>query len=227
MNTNYAFLTVELLIGFFALLVVTKLLGKTQITQLTPFDFISALVLGELVGNAIYDKEIHVTYVLYAIFVWTVLISTIEKITQKFKRSRNVLEGKPTIVIRNGQLDYEALQSNKLDINQLQHLLRDKDIFSLKDVQYAILEANGSVSVMKADRAATPTKEDLNIPKTSSYLPMSVILDGEWVEDNLKEINWTKDQILNELNKAGIPNIRRVLYAEWNGSLPLHIQKYE
>ncbi len=86
MNTNYGFLTVELLIGFFALLVVTKLLGKTQITQLTPFDFISALVLGELVGNAIYDKEIHVTYVLYAIFVWTVLISTIEKITQKFKK---------------------------------------------------------------------------------------------------------------------------------------------
>ncbi len=68
MDTNFLALTVELFVGFFALLVLTKFLGKNQITQLTPFDFISALVLGELVGNAIYDKEIGLHYVLYAVF---------------------------------------------------------------------------------------------------------------------------------------------------------------
>lgn len=70
MHTNFLSLTIELLVGFFALLVLTKVLGKNQITQLTPFDFISALVLGELLGNAIYDKEIGLHYVLYAIVFW-------------------------------------------------------------------------------------------------------------------------------------------------------------
>ncbi|MFC0560160.1 hypothetical protein ACFSUR_26595 [Halalkalibacter alkalisediminis] len=65
MNTNFFHLTIELIIGFIALILVTKILGKTQITQLTPFYFISALILGELLGNAIYDKEIGIQYVLW------------------------------------------------------------------------------------------------------------------------------------------------------------------
>lgn len=78
--------------GFFVLLIATKILGKTQISQLTPFDFISAIVLGELVGNTIYDPEIKVWSILYAVLVWVVLIYTIEVITQKFRGTRSFLK---------------------------------------------------------------------------------------------------------------------------------------
>ncbi|MFB4163493.1 DUF421 domain-containing protein [Alteribacillus sp. JSM 102045] len=225
---NFLHLTIELTSGFFALLIITKVLGKTQINQLTPFDFISALVLGELVGNAIYDREIGLHYVLYAIVLWAVLIGTIETITQKKKSTRSWFEGRPAIIIRKGKLDYEAMKKNKLDLNQLQHLLRDREIFSLKDVHYAILEANGTVNVLKTSEASTPTnKEWMTELPAEPKLPLALILDGEWVEDNILETEISKEQVLQHIYSRNIPDINRILYAEWNGSFPLYIQTYE
>src|SRR5690606_13206168 len=97
-------ITVEAIVGFAALFAITKILGKTQITQITPFDFISALILGELIGNALYDPEVGLVMILYAVTLWGTLIWSIDIITQKFRRSRALLEGKPSLLIRRGQL---------------------------------------------------------------------------------------------------------------------------
>lgn len=85
-------ITIELFFGFFVLLIATKILGKTQISQLTPFDFISAIVLGELVGNTIYDPEIKVWSILYAVLVWVVLIYTIEVFLKALRQSLSVMD---------------------------------------------------------------------------------------------------------------------------------------
>lgn len=131
---------VELLIGFVALLIMTKLLGKTTLSQITPFDFISALILGELVGNAIYDKEVKLGSILFAIALWGGMIFLIELCTQKLRGTREFLEGKPSIIIRNGHLDRQELKKNKLDINQLQHLLRRDKVFSIREVPMQYLK---------------------------------------------------------------------------------------
>lgn len=73
-------ITIELFVGFFVLLIATKILGKTQISQLTPFDFISAIVIGELVGNTVYDPEVRVGSILYAVFVWVFLIHKMRRL---------------------------------------------------------------------------------------------------------------------------------------------------
>ncbi|WP_096188569.1 DUF421 domain-containing protein [Evansella halocellulosilytica] len=223
MNTNFTALSIELLIGFIALLFLTKVLGKTQITQLTPFDFISALVLGELVGNAIYDKEIGINYVLYAILLWGTLISIVEWITQKWKKTRSFLEGKPSIVIHQGKIDRNQLKKNRLDLNQLQNLLRNKDVFSIQEVEYAILEANGTINVLKKHPYQNTVKTDLHIPPKQVPLPMSFITDGEWIEDNLQEIPIPKEEIMRHLEKQGI-NVEYVIYGEWTKDQPLYLQ---
>ncbi|OIJ21398.1 hypothetical protein BKP45_01050 [Anaerobacillus alkalidiazotrophicus] len=226
MNTNIFHLSIELFVGFLALLIITKVLGKTQITQITPFDFISALVLGELVGNAIYDKDISVWYVLYAITLWGMLIYAVELLTQKFKGTRKILEGKPAIVIRNGKLDRDELKKNKLDINQLQHLLRDKDVFSIREVEFAILEANGSVNVLKKSNYVTPTRKDLNITPQQVNLPISIILDGEVLWDNLSEAGFNEIWLNRQLSYHGITNPEQVLFAEWLEGEPLFVTSY-
>ncbi len=99
--------------AFFALLLLSKVLGKNQITQLTPFDFISALVVGELLGNAIYDEDISLRYVLYAIFIWGSLIYTIEMLTQKFRITRGLLEGTPSVVIAKGRIQFKELKKEQ------------------------------------------------------------------------------------------------------------------
>src|SRR5690625_2253309 len=138
--SSYAEMFFDLVFGFFSLFALTKILGKTQISQITAFDFISAIVLGELIGNALFDDKIGIPHIGFVVIVWGGLMYTTEYITQRFKGSRYLLEGSPEIVIYNGKLIRDVMKKNKLDVNQLKHMLRAKDIFSMDQVEYAILE---------------------------------------------------------------------------------------
>ncbi len=223
---NFYHLSIELIVGFFALLIITKILGKTQINQLTPFDFVSALVIGDLVGNAIYNKDVGIKYVLYAIGLWGTFIYLLELITQKFAKTRSFLEGNPSVVIRQGKLDREQLKKNNLDLNQLQHLLRDKDVFSIREVEYAILEPNGTVNVLRKHQYGQATKKELNIAPEPVYLPIGLIIDGEVLWDNLAEAGYDEAWLLNKLNKKGIVKPEQVFYAEWLEGDELFVNTY-
>lgn len=207
---------VEISFGFTILFTLTKVLGKTQIIQLTAFDFIAALVLGELVGNAIFDKNAGVLEIGFAVVIAGIIMYITEIITQKYKGSRALLEGRPAIIIHKGNLIYEEMKKNKLDINQLQHLLRAKDAFSIQEVEYAILETDGTVSVLKKSEFQIPTKVDMNVGITPVRLPMTIINDGEILWDNLKEANLSKDWLEQQLTMKNIPSAKEVLHAEWN-----------
>lgn len=223
MSVFYIF--IELIVGFILLLALTKILGKTQISQLTPFDFISALVLGELVGNAIYDKNVHLGMIVFAIVVWGMLIYITEWITQKFRSTRELLEGKPSILISRGKIVREALKKNKIDIDQLQGLLRKKNVFSIQEVEYAILEATGDISVLKKPKYQTPTIQDLSLPETPVYLTYPLISDGVVDEDNLKEAGFDRNWLMKKLREKHIASPEEVIYAEWNEALGFHVQK--
>ncbi|MFD2617075.1 DUF421 domain-containing protein [Terrilactibacillus laevilacticus] len=113
----YISLTVELIIGLFGLLILTRLMGRASISEATPFDFVSVLIVGDFVGEAIYNKEVKVFFILYAIFLWGLLIILIDFITLKFSKTRNIFESTPSLIIDNGVLDKKEMKRNKLDIN--------------------------------------------------------------------------------------------------------------
>ncbi|WP_436375386.1 DUF421 domain-containing protein [Cytobacillus sp. BC1816] len=223
---EYLHIISVLVIGYIFLFIMAKLLGKTQITQITPFDFISAIVLGELVGNALYDQETGIPEIFFAVAVWGTLIYATEILTQKFKRARKLLEGEPSIVIKKGRIVYEELKKNHLDLNQLQHLLRSKDVFSIRECEYAILETDGTVSALKKPLYSTPTIGDLKLPINKIELPVTLILDGEVIWDNLKSINWDETNLIHEIKSSGANNVKDVLYAEWKKGEALHVQTY-
>ncbi len=220
-------LSLELILGFFVLLLITKILGKTQISQITPFDFISSLILGELLGNAIYDKDTNIFMILYAVFLWTFLIYMIEKTTQKHRRTRKFFEGSPSILVKNGEINFKELKSERLDINELMSLLRGRDIFSVREVQYAILEPNGSLSILKKPKYDTPTKEDLNLPYRPAYLPVAFILDKEVMWNNLKASGFDENWLKHQLKNHGIDSIEEVFFAEWKQDEGLHIVRFK
>jgi len=216
----------ETIFGFCALFALTKILGKTQISQLTAFDFIAALVLGELVGNALFDEKAGVLEIGYVIFLWGSLLYVVELITQKFKGSRFLLEGKPAMLIYRGQLIYEELRKNKIDIGEIQHLLRMKDVFALQEVEYAILEANGDLSILKKSPYQTPAKKDFDILPTKPEIAMTLIADGEIIYDNLAEVDLTKEWLLDELLKQNYLTEKEVFYAEYLPNKPLFVLPY-
>lgn len=223
---TYLQLVLELVVGFAALFLYTKLMGKTHFSQLTPFDFISVLILGELIGNAVYDEKVTISHILFATSTWAVLIFMSLIITQKFKNMRKFMEGEPSIVVRKGKIQYEVMKRNKMDLNQLQSLVRQKGYLSIREIEYAILETNGSLSVFPRTELAPVNRNDLNLTREEEGLPVTLILDGELVQDNLEEagvdINWLVEQLKNR----NIMSFKTVLIAEWQPKIGLYVQQY-
>jgi len=223
---HFGQITIELFFGFIALFVITRILGKTQITQITTFDFISALVLGELVGNAVFDDQVSIAEIFYAVFVWGLLIFILEIITQKWSKTRGFLEGKPTIIIREGQILRDSLKKCKLDINQLQHLIRSKGVFSIRELDYAVLETDGTVSILKKAEYENPTKSDLQVNLEKVNIPITIISDGKILKENLIEAGFNYTWLDQQLKKQNIFRTEEVLYAEWLEGKGLHVQSF-
>lgn len=224
---HYLSIALELTSGFVFLFIMTKMQGKTQFSQITPFDFISAIILGELVGNAIYDHEVKVGEIAFAVALWGILVYVTETITQKYLGSRKLLEGEPNIVVRRGKIKYDALKKAKLDINQLQSLIRQQGYFSLREVEYAIIETNGMISVLPKADFDTPKNSDMKIKADDPSLPINMIIDGEVVQANLKEAGLDEQWLKRELEKQKIHHFEDVLFAEWKENEPLFVLEYD
>lgn len=218
-------LTIELILGFFSLLFITRFLGKTQITQLTAFDFISALIMGELLGNAIYDDETGIVKILFAISVWGLLIFVIQIAGQKSITLRNLLEGKPSLVIQKGIINRQELKKNRTNLNELLTLLRDKDVFSIREVEYALLEPNGSLTVLRKAEFDVPTLKDLNIPINTKTLPAHLISDGIVLSQALQQIGKNESWLKDELKQQGYEDIDKIFYAEWRQEDGLYVNE--
>ncbi|WP_206093778.1 DUF421 domain-containing protein [Paludifilum halophilum] len=216
-------LTIELIAGFISLFCVTKMLGKVQISQLTPFYFVSSIVLGELLGNAVYDPEVGLLFIIYAISLWGLMIYLVVKVTQKYPKMRELLEGEPSIVIRNGVVSRKELRKNNIDLNQLQNLLRHQDVFSVREVAFAILETDGQLTVLKNWNDSTPTRGDMNLPLQPVHLPVTLIIDGKILSDNLQAMGWTEQQLQSQLQTQGIQKPEDVFFAEWKEGEGLHV----
>jgi len=208
---------IKLIVGFAGLWAMTRLLGKKEISQLTPFDFISAIIMSELVGNTIYDDKVYIWMLLFALAVWALLSFAFEKLTEYGKPLRKPLEGKPELLIVNGELDMAALRRNSLEFDQLRMMMRQKDIFSLGEVAYAIYETNGSLSILKKSAYESVRRSDLDLKTGDIELPRSLVEDGVTQREALAAIGKDEAWLHRKLQEIGFPDPRSVAYAEWTG----------
>lgn len=148
---------------------------------------------------------------------WILLTIFVTLISLKSSRVRVLLEGEPIMVIKNGKIVEEALKSTKINLDDLSMLLRSKDIFSITEVDYAILESNGELSILK--------KQENQKTQNRLYMPIEIIIDGNLIYRNLKELNIDKTWIYKELKNQGINSIEEVLYGEIQEDGSLYIDK--
>lgn len=214
---------VKLVTGFVGLWAMTRLLGKKEISALTPFDFISAVILGDLVGETIYEDKHNWLMLVFTLAVWTGLSILFEKLTQHYKRLRQPLEGEPEILIRDGQIDLSKLRKNNLDFDQLRMMLRSKDIFSMNEVAYAIYETNGSLSVMKKPPYEAVTREDLELKERQVKLPIPLVEEGTVQRESLRRLRKDESWLRETLQERGFPDVRLIAYAEYDQEGELRI----
>ncbi|MFC7680506.1 YetF domain-containing protein [Paenibacillus sp. GCM10028914] len=212
---DFGMTAIKLVIGFLGLWLLTRLLGKKEISNLTPFDFVSSLLLSDIVGETLYAEEIRYSELVLALGVWFTLSYIFEKITQHAKKLRGPLEGTPSIIIRNGEVDLKEMKRNKVDFEQLRMMLRQKEIFSLREVAYAIFETNGSLSVLKNSLFDNVERGDLKLPEEPKHLSCCLVENGVIDEDNLSRIGKDKSWLSMKLREQGCSDPSELAYAEW------------
>ena len=202
---------------FITLLILTRMLGKKQLSELTFFNYITGVTIGSLAANTIINTSSQYLNEMIKLIWWILLTIFVTLISLKSSRVRVLLEGEPIMVIKNGKIVEEALKSTKINLDDLSMLLRSKDIFSITEVDYAILESNGELSILK--------KQENQKTQNRLYMPIEIIIDGNLVYRNLKELNIDKTWIYKELKNQGINSIEEVLYGEIQEDGSLYIDK--
>ena len=181
------------------ILIVMRLMGKREIGQLQPFELVIAIMIADLASIPMTDTGIPIQNGIIPILGLLFMHLIISMINMKSIHAREIICGKPTILIYRGKIKEEALRRERFTINELEERLRSVNITSLGDVEYAILETSGQLTVIPKPNKRNTIPEDFNIEPEYEGIPYDLVIDGIIMSENLKEIgrdyNWLKKEV--------------------------------
>lgn len=213
---------------FITMLILTRILGNKQMSQLTFFNYITGITIGSIAGNMISAHGEPFWEELIGLAFWCILTILVAYISMKFPKIRVLLDGEPTILIKNGIIQRHTLKSFNINLDDLSMLLRQQEVFSFNEVSYAILEPDGKLSILKKPEYQTPNKKDLNLRiNPPKYIPSEIIVDGRIVTRNLKELGLTTEWLKRELKSKGYNSADQIFYAELQSDGSLYVFDFE
>ncbi|MBH0156214.1 DUF421 domain-containing protein [Fictibacillus sp. 5RED26] len=222
----YVDVIIRSIIAFFSIFFAARILGKQTVSRMTIFDFIAVVTLGSVTANLAFALEVKARYIFLVFFIFVLLIYLSAFLSLKSKRARKYVAGDPTVVIENGKILEHNMRKMRYTLDYLNQQLRQKDIFSIDDVDYALVENNGLLSVKKKEAHLAVTRKDLHIFKEEVKLPIELMMDGEILLNNLKENNISKEWLLSELKKRNL-TIESVVYALLTSNNKLYIDIHD
>lgn len=183
-------------------------MGKREIGELSILDLVVFIMIGELAIVAIDDTKKSIIHSTVPMVILMLIQISLAKLSLKSKKFRDLVDGKPTIIINRGKIDEEAMRKQRYNFDDLLTQLREKDIRSIADVEFAILESSGSLSVIEklSNSNGKPQEGDITIP---------LIIDGNIEEENLTRINKTNLWLRQELKKLGYRDVRKISFCSF------------
>lgn len=215
------------IIGFFSLLIFARLIGKEQISQLNFFDYVLGITIGSIAASLTTDLSSRAWPHWIGLLTWVALGFLMELISTKWRYAAKYLEGEPAIVIMNGKIMENVLRKMKYRASEIMELLRNKNIFDLNQVDFAIIEPNGQISVLLKPEYLPVTAKDLNIKTSPSGISSELVYDGIIIEENLRPLNKDKNWLMKELKKQGVKDISEVFLVTLNPAGSLYVDRYE
>lgn len=190
---------IRAIILYIVVLVIMRLMGKREIGQLQPFELAIAIMIADLAAVPMSELGIPLTNGIIPILALLVMYMFISALNMKSINFRKIISGQPSLLIYRGRIDEKVLKRERITINELQERLRGEDVFNLSDVEYAILETNGQVTVIQKPEKRNLMPEDLNITPEYEGIPYDLVVDGKIMSDNLKAIGrdeiWLEKQL--------------------------------
>ncbi len=188
---------------YIIVLIVMRLMGKREIGQLQPFELAISIMIADLASIPMADSGIPITNGIIPILGLLVMHLIISVINIKSIRAREIICGKPSILIYRGKIDEKVLKKERFTINELQERLRGNNVVNIGDVEYAILETNGQVTVIQKPNKRTTTPEDFDIMPEYEGIPYDLVVDGKIMYDNLKIIEKNYEWLKKQVEKFG------------------------
>lgn len=207
---------------FIVLVILTRLIGKKLLSQMTYFDFVVGITIGTISATYI-TIAVKGMWVLISPVLMTFLTVLLGYITTKSLTTRKILEGEPVVVMQNGKILEKNMLKLRYHIDDLEMQLRDKGVFDFGQVEFAILEPHGQLSVLKKSQFNPVTPKDLNLSTGYQGLASEIIKDGQILKQNLKQNNLTLDWLYQKLREQNINDVSSVFYASLNTDGSLYV----
>lgn len=190
------------------ILFIFRIMGKREIGELSVLDLVVFIMIGELAVASIIEPAKHWLETALPMFFLMIIQYTLAVISLKSKRFRDLVDGKPTVIINRGKIDERAMRQQRYNFDDLLTQLREKNIRSIADVEFAILESSGNLSVIEkmSNPNGEPKEGDITIP---------LIIDGAIEEENLKRINKTNFWLRQELKKLGYRDVKKISFCSY------------
>ncbi len=184
---------------YIIVLIVMRVMGKREIGQLQPFELAISIMIADLASIPMADVGIPISNGIIPILGLLVMHLIISFMNIKSMKIRGVVCGKPSILIYRGKIDEKALKKERFTLNELQERLRGNNVFNLGDVEYAILETSGQITVIQKPNKRTTIPEDFDIMPEYEGIPYDLVVDGKIMYENLKQIGkneiWLEKQV--------------------------------
>ncbi|KUO73107.1 MAG: hypothetical protein APF77_20795 [Clostridia bacterium BRH_c25] len=201
-------------ISFFALLLLIRLIGKQQVAQLTFFDYVVGITIGSIASTLSVQVNENTTATLAGMGVWASLAILLGYLGVHNVWVRKVVEGEATVVIENGKILEEHLRKIRIPLDELISELRTQEVFNISDVEFAMFEPGGKLSIQKKSSKQPVTPEDMKLTTQYNGLPTNLIMDGILLTDALKSLKLSRAWLQHQLNKKNIKDIRDISLAQ-------------
>lgn len=200
-------------IAFIGILVYARILGKQQMSQMTFYDYVTGITFGSIAASIAVEPTSKLWLIVAALTVFAILDYLSGVLTEKSRPLRKIVEGEPTILVHNGKIMEHNMAKLRYNMENLMMQLREKDVFDISDVEFAIAETDGMLTVLKKSQKRSVTPQDLGIPVGYEGLPSELIVDGKIIYQNLKQNNLDEEWLISQLNGKGFNSPNDILYA--------------
>jgi len=211
------------IVGFLALFLLSHVMGKKQVAQFTLFDYIVGITIGSIAATMSVDIGVEPPVGLVALATWAFAAVFFGWLTLKGTYIEKLLNGEPTILIKDGKIQEKNMGTARYSLADLLMQLRQNDAFNLADVEVAILEQNGELSVLKKADAEPVTPRTLGIAVASQVMPSVVIQNGQVMNDTLEHLGHDEDWLKEALKQQGVNDFNSVMLAQVGGYDELYV----
>ncbi|RSK27992.1 DUF421 domain-containing protein [Bacillus sp. HMF5848] len=200
---EYLIIIFRTLLLYASIVVIFRLMGKREIGELSILDLVVFIMIAEMAVTAIEDTKDPITHTLFPMGLLMIIQITLSFISLKSKSIREILDGKPTVIIDKGNINEQEMKKQRYNMDDLLQQLREKNVKNIADVEFAILEPSGKLSVFEKDQ------------ENASTLALPLIVDGKVDEEHLKKINKTNLWLRQRLRELGYTDIKNITYCSY------------